>query len=105
MGLMSATTSAAKAASRQIKVMVVDDSVVIRGLISRWVGEDPALELAGSHRNGRLAVENIAQAKPDIVVLDIEMPDMDGLTAAAFVVKGLPDHQGDYGVDIDASQR
>ena len=90
MGLMSATGSAAKAASRQIKVMVVDDSVVIRGLISRWVGEDSALELAGSHRNGRLAVDDIAKSKPDIVVLDIEMPDMDGLTALPLLLKGYP---------------
>nr|WP_321443621.1 chemotaxis response regulator protein-glutamate methylesterase [uncultured Cohaesibacter sp.] len=90
MGLMSATASASKAASRQIKVMIVDDSVVIRGLISRWVEEDPALELAGSHRNGRLAVENIAKTKPDIVVLDIEMPDMDGLTALPLLLRGCP---------------
>lgn len=90
MGLMSATAPAAKAASRQIKVMIVDDSVVIRGLISRWVEEDPTLELVGSHRNGRLAVDNVAQTKPDIVVLDIEMPDMDGLTALPLLLRGCP---------------
>ncbi|WP_321447545.1 chemotaxis response regulator protein-glutamate methylesterase [uncultured Cohaesibacter sp.] len=87
MGLMSAEATVAKSPSRQVKVMVVDDSVVIRGLISRWVSEDPALELVGSHRNGRLAVEDIAKSKPDIVVLDIEMPDMDGLTALPLLLK------------------
>ena len=90
MGLMSANASAAKATSKKIKVMVVDDSVVIRGLIGRWVAEDPSLILAGSHRNGRLAVEDVTKSRPDIVVLDIEMPDMDGLTALPLLLKGLP---------------
>lgn len=88
MGLMSATPSAS--ASRNVKVMVVDDSVVIRGLIGRWIGEDSALTLVGSHRNGRLAVEDIAKSQPDIVVLDIEMPDMDGLTALPLMLKAYP---------------
>ena len=90
MGLMSANATAGKAASRQIRVMVVDDSVVIRGLIGRWVTEDPGLILAGSHRNGRLAVEDVAKSRPDIVVLDIEMPDMDGLTALPLLLRGCP---------------
>nr|WP_321455988.1 chemotaxis response regulator protein-glutamate methylesterase [uncultured Cohaesibacter sp.] len=87
---MSAEAKVDKAASRQVKVMVVDDSVVIRGLIGRWINEDPALELVGSHRNGRLAVEDIAKSQPDIVVLDIEMPDMDGLTALPLLLKNYP---------------
>ena len=90
MGLMSATASAANAASRQLKVMIVDDSVVIRGLISRWINEDPTLEIAGSHRNGRLAVEDVAKSRPDIIILDIEMPDMDGLTALPLLLKSCP---------------
>ena len=40
-----------------IRVMVVDDSVVVRGLIGRWLDEDPALAVVASHRNGKLAVE------------------------------------------------
>ncbi|WP_319533173.1 chemotaxis response regulator protein-glutamate methylesterase [uncultured Cohaesibacter sp.] len=90
MGLMTANAPASSAASRQIKVMVVDDSVVIRGLIGRWISEDPGLVLAGSHRNGRLAVEDIAKSRPDIVVLDIEMPDMDGLTALPQLLRNSP---------------
>jgi two-component system chemotaxis response regulator CheB len=61
--------------------MVVDDSVVVRGLIGRWIDEDPHLAVVASHRNGRLAVEDVARSDPDVVVLDLEMPDMDGLTA------------------------
>lgn len=64
-----------------IRVMVVDDSIVVRGLIGRWLDADPAVAVVASHRNGRLAVEDVERAAPDVVVLDLEMPDMDGLTA------------------------
>jgi two-component system, chemotaxis family, protein-glutamate methylesterase/glutaminase len=90
MGLMSASVSAASAACKQIKVMIVDDSVVIRGLIGRWVNDDSALTLVGAHRNGRLAVEDVVKSRPDIIVLDIEMPDMDGLTALPLLLKAHP---------------
>lgn len=61
--------------------MVVDDAIVIRGLLTRWLGEDKSLKVVGSHRNGKLAVEDIEKSNPDVVVLDIEMPEMDGMTA------------------------
>lgn len=64
-----------------IRVMVVDDAVVIRGLLGRWLDADPALAVVASHRNGKLAVDDILRSNPDVVVLDIEMPEMDGLTA------------------------
>ncbi|MTI16629.1 chemotaxis response regulator protein-glutamate methylesterase [Rhodobacteraceae bacterium RKSG542] len=67
--------------------MIVDDSVVIRGLISRWIEEEPDLEVVARHRNGQLAVEDIESSNPDIVVLDIEMPVMDGLTALPLLLK------------------
>ncbi|MEZ5841982.1 MAG: chemotaxis response regulator protein-glutamate methylesterase [Hyphomicrobiales bacterium] len=73
-----------------VRVMVVDDSVVIRGLIGRWVDEDAALGVVASHRNGRLAVEDIERSNPDVVILDIEMPDMDGLTALPLMLKKKP---------------
>lgn len=64
-----------------IRVMVVDDAVVVRGLVSRWVMEEPGLELVASLRNGREAVDNLQRYNPDVVVLDIEMPELDGLSA------------------------
>ena len=67
--------------SDPIKVMVVDDAVVIRGLLTRWLGDDKGLKVVGSHRNGKLAVDDIEKSNPDVVVLDIEMPEMDGMTA------------------------
>lgn len=74
-------TAGTSPGSDKIKVMVVDDAVVIRGLLTRWLGEDKDLTVVGSHRNGKLAVEDIEKSNPDVVVLDIEMPEMDGMTA------------------------
>lgn len=73
-----------------IRVMVVDDSVVVRGLIGRWIDEDPALAVVASHRNGKLAVDDVMRANPDVVVLDVEMPEMDGLTALPLLLKQKP---------------
>lgn len=64
-----------------LRVMIVDDSVVIRGLISRWVGAEHDMEVAASLRTGLEAVNQIERINPDVAVLDIEMPDLDGLSA------------------------
>lgn len=62
--------------------MVVDDSLILRGLISRMVNEDPAAaSVVASAANGQIAVERAKQGDIDVVILDIEMPVMDGLTA------------------------
>ena len=73
-----------------VRVMVVDDSVVARGLMARWIDSDPALAVVGALRTGKLAVEQIAKLAPDVVVLDIEMPEMDGLTALPLLLKARP---------------
>jgi two-component system chemotaxis response regulator CheB len=64
-----------------IRVLVVDDSVVSRMIVAEAVSSDPDLELAGTAVDGRVALERIAELKPDVVVLDVEMPVMDGLEA------------------------
>src|ERR1700682_6080076 len=58
-----------------LRVMVVDDSVVIRGLIARWIGSEPDMVVAASLRTGLDAVNQIERVNPDVAVLDIEMPD------------------------------
>jgi len=73
-----------------VRVMVVDDSVVVRGLIGRWLDEDPALAVVASHRNGKLAVDDVLRSNPDVVVLDVEMPEMDGITALPLLLKQKP---------------
>jgi len=61
--------------------MVVDDSAVIRGLISRWVSTEPDMVVAASLRTGLDAVNQIERVNPDVAVLDIEMPELDGISA------------------------
>jgi len=61
--------------------MVVDDSAVIRGLITRWIEAEPDMVVVGSLRTGRDAVNQIGRIDPDVAVLDIEMPDLDGISA------------------------
>lgn len=73
-----------------IRVMIVEDSVVIRGMLSRWVAADPAMTLAGTAANGRIAVDTIKSTNPDVIILDIEMPEMDGITALPLLVKACP---------------
>lgn len=64
-----------------LRVMIVDDSVVIRGLISRWIGAEHDMEVAASLRTGLEAVNQIERINPDVAVLDIEMPELDGISA------------------------
>jgi two-component system chemotaxis response regulator CheB len=63
----------------RVRVLVVDDSVVIRRLVTHALSEDPALEVVGTASNGVIALERIAQLNPDVITLDLEMPEMDGL--------------------------
>jgi two-component system chemotaxis response regulator CheB len=64
-----------------LRIMVVDDSVVIRGLISRWVESEPDMVVAASLRTGLEAVNQVERINPDVAVLDIEMPELDGISA------------------------
>lgn len=64
-----------------IRVMIVDDSAVIRGLISRWIDAEPGIEVVSSAANGLMALNSLRKCGAEIILLDIEMPQMDGLTA------------------------
>lgn len=74
-----------------LKVMMVDDSVVIRGLVSKWLRECAEIGEVGTYRNGRVAVDSVVRDNPDIVILDIEMPEMDGIEALQEIKKIRPD--------------
>ncbi len=65
-----------------IRVLIVDDSVVIRKVLSEELATDQAIEIAGTASNGSLALAKIPQINPDIIILDIEMPVLDGAIAA-----------------------
>lgn len=77
--------------AKPIRVMIVDDSAVVRGLVSRWIEEEPGLEVVSRHANGKLAVDDAARSAPDIVLLDIEMPVMDGLEALPLLLEARPE--------------
>ena len=63
----------------RIRVLVVDDSVVIRRLVTHALEEDAEIEVVGTAANGSIALQRIPQHNPDVLTLDIEMPEMDGL--------------------------
>lgn len=67
-------------AAEPYRIMLVDDSAVIRGLTARWLEADPAIKVVASVSGGELALSAVRRNQPDVVVLDIEMPGMDGIT-------------------------
>ncbi len=72
------------------RVMVVDDSALIRGLITRTLESDPDIKVVESVGNGELAVKAVGRVDVDVVILDIEMPVMDGLTALPEILRAAP---------------
>ena len=74
----------------KIRVLVVDDSVVVRRMVSDVLASDPQIEIAGAAANGKIALAKIPQVNPDIVILDIEMPELDGLGTLVGIRKILP---------------
>jgi two-component system chemotaxis response regulator CheB len=75
---------------RKIRVLIVDDSVVIRRLLTDILSQDPEIEVAGTAPNGRIALAKLPQLNPDLVTLDIEMPEMDGLQTLPELRKVYP---------------
>ena len=73
-----------------LQVMVVDDSAVIRGIFRRTLEADPGIEVASSVSNGQQAIDALAKHKVDVIILDIEMPVMDGMTALPKLLEMAP---------------
>ncbi len=76
--------------SSKIKVMIIDDSAVIRGLMTRWIEPEPDIELVGIGTNGLDGVTRAKKLEPDLIILDIEMPQMDGIEALPLLLKAVP---------------
>ncbi|MEA2738589.1 MAG: two-component system, chemotaxis family, protein-glutamate methylesterase/glutaminase [Acetobacteraceae bacterium] len=79
-----------RSSATAVRVMICDDSTVIRGALARILNSDPEVSVVAKAENGKLAVEQIGAARVDVVVLDIEMPVMDGLTALPLLLRADP---------------
>jgi two-component system chemotaxis response regulator CheB len=74
----------------KIRILVVDDAAVVRRLVTSALNRDPELEVIGTAADGRLALERLAELRPDVILLDLEMPVMDGLEALVALRKSHP---------------
>src|SRR5665648_722779 len=75
---------------QKIRVLIVDDIQETRENIRRMMQFDPLIEIIGDARTGREAIDIAYQKQPDVVVMDINMPDMDGLVATEAIRRKLP---------------
>lgn len=72
------------------KVMLVEDSAVVRGMVRKWLEALPGIEVVQTAGNGQIAIELAGKLMPDIIILDIEMPVMDGITALPEILRRVP---------------
>jgi two-component system, chemotaxis family, protein-glutamate methylesterase/glutaminase len=79
-----------QAVADPIRILVVDDSVITRSLICRWLESDAALQVVGTAADGRAAIQMLSRHKVDILLLDIEMPVLDGLSALPELLRTQP---------------
>jgi two-component system, chemotaxis family, protein-glutamate methylesterase/glutaminase len=82
-----AAARAAPAAERQIRVMIVDDAVVARSMMTRWIEAEPDMMIAAALRSGREALDRLEATDPDVVLLDVDMPELDGIAALPLLLR------------------
>jgi two-component system, chemotaxis family, protein-glutamate methylesterase/glutaminase len=87
MNTVFATPHAATVIDRPIRVMVVDDAIVVRRLLTRWIGAERDMMVTACLRTGREAVDQLEDHDPDVVVLDVDMPELDGIAALPLLLK------------------
>ncbi|MDP3738753.1 MAG: chemotaxis-specific protein-glutamate methyltransferase CheB [Hyphomonadaceae bacterium] len=76
---------------RRVRVMFVDDSAIVRGFMRRWVEDDHRIELVKACADGLQAISDAAHLRPDVIVLDVDMPGMDGLATLPQIRRAAPD--------------
>lgn len=74
-----------------IRVLIVDDHKVVRQGLQVFLGQEPDIQVVGEATNGREAVERCALLRPDVVLMDLVMPEMDGITGTAAIKQQFPD--------------
>ena len=73
-----------------IRLLVVDDSSIVRSGIRSNIASDPSIEVVGEAQTGREGLEKVGELRPDVVLMDVRMPDMDGIAATAEVTRQYP---------------
>src|ERR1700687_3904545 len=76
--------------SERIRVLVVDDSALMRKLIPAILARDPSIEVVGTAMDGAFALKKIEELRPDVVTLDLEMPRMDGIETLRLIMRRAP---------------
>jgi two-component system chemotaxis response regulator CheB len=76
--------------TRRIRILIVDDAVVVRRMVSDVLASDPELEVVGTAASGSIALQKIAQVNPDLVTLDVEMPGLSGIETLVELRKRHP---------------
>jgi two-component system, chemotaxis family, protein-glutamate methylesterase/glutaminase len=87
MSTVLAAAHRAPGTEKPIRVMVVDDAIVVRSLLARWVDAEPDMQIIAALRTGREAVSRIEDSGADVVVLDIDMPELDGISALPLLLQ------------------
>ena len=72
------------------RILLVDDSATVRGVVRPLFDSHPNFEVCGEAEHGREAVEKAPSLRPDLIILDLSMPEMNGLEAAPLLIKILP---------------
>jgi two-component system chemotaxis response regulator CheB len=75
---------------KKTSVLIVDDSALVRQLLADMISRDPELEVAGMARDGVEAIKLMQETEPDVITMDIHMPEMDGLSALEYIMKTSP---------------
>ncbi|MEM4576409.1 MAG: chemotaxis response regulator protein-glutamate methylesterase [Candidatus Nezhaarchaeales archaeon] len=87
---MRSASPSLESPSKKIKVLVTDDSALMRRLLSEILQEDPEIEVIAQAKNGREAVELTSKLRPNVVIMDIQMPVMNGLDAIKEIMEASP---------------
>ena len=78
------------AAADPVRVLITDDSAVVRGLLTRWLKDAEGIEVVAKASDGVIAVRLAREHQPDVVILDVEMPRLDGLAALPQILEAAP---------------
>jgi len=76
--------------TRKLKVLIVDDTAIVRAVVRRTLQSDERFEVVGESVNGREAIDHSNECQPDLVLLDLAMPEMDGLEALPQILCAAP---------------